>query len=77
MKDENRKQNGTHYAVSEGVSVGTQLGVDVGQEPGERPAAQTGTQGLPLRDVPDVYARVLQRGNTNRHAVVERNVYCR
>lgn len=47
---------GTHHSISHCVAVGAQLGVDVREEPAERTTLQPGAQGLPLRDVPDVYS---------------------
>lgn len=49
----------THHSISHGVAVGPQLGVDVGEEPAERATLEPGSQGLPLRNIPDVYSWVL------------------
>lgn len=51
----NQGTNETHHSVSDCVTVGPQLRVDVGQEPAERPAVESGSQGLPLRNVPNVH----------------------
>lgn len=46
----------THHSVSNCVAVGSELGVDVGEEPAERSTLESGSQGFPLRNVPDVYS---------------------
>lgn len=62
-----RSITGTHHAVSNCVAVGSELRVDVGEEPAERSTPESWPQGLPLRNVPDVYSWVLGKEvNTHR-----------
>lgn len=46
----------THNSIGDCVSVGSEFRVDVGEEPAKRSTLESGPQGLPLRNVPDVYS---------------------
>lgn len=59
-QEQTNKQT-THHSISNRVSVGSELGVDVGEEPTEGSAAQPGSQGLSLRNISNVDARVLKK----------------
>lgn len=54
----------TYNSIGDCVAVGSELRVDIGEEPAERSTLESGPQGFPLRNVPDVYSWVLERKQT-------------
>lgn len=61
-----RTSNSSHHSISNRVTVGSELGVDIGKEPAEWLALESGSQGPSLRDVPNVYSRVLLKDMNKR-----------